>query len=215
MGLLKRIKRNKENSDIKNLLISSSYDIAIYSIIFLIVFCLIRMGLRAFLNLNDMSHVISTYKAAVSYTIDNVIYISIISVIINIGSFLIFTGTIINNFRNKLIRKDNYKPYTVFITVAILILTALTGVLIIAISYNSILCISELCKISDLSFYSYELEIYNRLYLGLVINYFIWTLITIIVCAYMIKYLHNKKILIKETEKKYGFLSRIIKRKKK
>ncbi len=214
MSIIDKIKKSKNKDENRPLIINTIYDLIIYSLVFLILFVLIRLALKSMLNLNDMGKEITSYKEAVSYTVDNTIYIAIISVIISIGSFCVFMGTIIDNFKRKLINKDNYRFYIVFMIVSILILTAVAGLLIIGISNSSLLCIGKLCKITDLSFYNYEVAIYERLHLGLVLNYSIWTFIMIIISTYTIKYLHNKKIIIKETEKE-GIIKRIIRKKKK
>ena len=172
------------------------------------------MVLKSVFNLNDTNQIINNYKDAVEYTINNTTYIAIVSVIMSIGSFLIFIGTIFSSFRKQLINKDNYVKYTRFIVVMILILTAIAGIAIMRISYDSLLCIGKICKIADLSFYTYELEVYNRLYLGLVLNYSIWTFIIIIICGLTIKYLYNKKIIVRQTkEKKGNIIKRILNRK--
>ena len=215
MGILSNLKKNKEKKENISLLKNTIYDLIIYTIIFLIIFVILRFFLKAIFNLNDTSKIIVNYKDAVTYTVNNTIYIAIVSVIMSIGSFLIFMGTIFSSFKRKLINKDNYKMYTWFMAVVILIMTTLAGVLIMRISYESLLCIGKVCKITDLSFYNYELEIYNRLYIGLVLNYSIWTFITILICGFTIKYLHNKRIVIKETSDKKPLLSKLFKKHKK
>ena len=214
MGILSKLKMKKEKDNYKNLLINSTYDIIIFIIIFLIIFVLARMILRTALNLESVPSMIQTYKEAVSYTISNTVYIASVSILISLGNLFIFMGTIISSFKRKLLNKDNYQQYTRFITIAILLLTTISGIALIIMSYNSLICIGKLCNITDLSFYTYELETYNRLHLGLVLNYSIWTFMTILICGWTIKYLYNKKIIIKETNQSERLINRIFKKRK-
>jgi len=213
MIIFSKLKKEKENKEIKHLLINSTFDLIIYTLIFLVIFILLRMGLKNIFDLNSANRIIETYKEAITYTVNHTIYVSIITIIVNIGTFVVYLFTVLSSFKKKLINKNNYKAYIIYMIISILLLSSIAGILIIYLSFNSLLCISHICKVSDLSFYNYELEVYSRLSIGLVLDYAIWTFITIAICTNIIKYLHNKKILIKE--KKSISLKRLFKKKNK
>ena len=99
--------------------------------------------------------------------------------------------------------------------IMVLILNTIVAYITTKISLNRISRVGSSILVGDLSFYNIELSIYNRLYLGLALNYAIWTFITIIICAILIKYVYNKKIVIKETKDKKLFLSKLFKKSKK
>ena len=207
------IGKKAKDKQVETIIINSLYDIMIYTIIFVIAFIIFRMILISIFNLNSTT-IINDYKTAVEFTLNNTIYIAILSILINVGTLLIFMGTIISSFKACLLNKTTYKPYIRFITISILLLTITTGIILINASYDGVLSVGSLCKMSDLSFYNYALDVHNRLYLGIVINHVIWTLVMIVLCYYTIKYLHNKKIIIRETNKTNNLFSRLLKKKK-
>ena len=62
MIIFSKLKKEKENKDVKHLLINSTFDLIIYTIIFLIIFLLLRMGLKTLFDLNSVNRVIENYK---------------------------------------------------------------------------------------------------------------------------------------------------------
>lgn len=214
MKLFNKLKKDK-NKEFKQLITNSILDIIIYTLIFLIIFVLIIMALKSIFNITDSNVVINNYKVGLTNTINNAIYIAIISIIISISSFIIYICTIISSFKSRLINKNNYKKYTNFMIIMVLILNTIAAYITTKISLNRISRVGSSILVGDLSFYNIELSIYNRLYLGLALNYAIWTFITILICAILIKYVYNKKIVIKETKDKKLFLSKLFKRSKK
>ncbi len=212
MGIFGKHKLKKNRDAVEKLVCFSIYDILIYSICFAIMLIIISMGLRSWLNINN-TNIITNYQSAVSYTVDSNIYISILSILINISVLLVFLFTVGNAFRRRLLNKEDYRQYIVFIVVSILVLSTVAWVGTVALAYDRLLCIDKACQVTDFSFYSYELDALNKLYAGVAINYYVWTLLAIFLSVVFIKYLYNKKIIIKEVGSN-GIIQRIVKKKR-
>ena len=196
MGLISKI-RNEKN---KKLLVNTLYDLLILFISSIIIIIVIDLMCKGIITINsDKIKIVSMAKRLAK---NNTLYIGILVVTMYILSAISFYITTLDQIKTKRINTNNKNRF--LLLVISLILTINTIILFISSSIidNRLSYLCKDCLLTDISFYTFQINLFIKLITSVSINYVVWTLITILIIYLMVTKATKKQTIFEKLFKK-------------